>query len=122
MNGINPYVAGVAALPDASGTAKESATSTNQTSSSTEATQPTANVPSPQVGIATASNTDTVQLSQKAQIAQAMLNGASTQTTSPDPAITKIAQDIAAGIYRPPPKAIADALVRYETMFIRGKA
>lgn len=62
---------------------------------------------------------DAVSLSSNGRAAQLMAQGAS--SSSPNPALDQIAKDIASGIYRPPPKAVADALVRFEISFLKGK-
>jgi anti-sigma28 factor (negative regulator of flagellin synthesis) len=64
---------------------------------------------------------DSVELSDQAAAAAIMLSAAEdTGSSAADPALTRIAQDIADGIYKPPPAAIAEALVRYETRLLRG--
>lgn len=62
---------------------------------------------------------DAVSLSPNGRAAQLMAQAAT--TPSPDPALDQIAKDIASDIYRPPPKAIAEALVRFETALLKGK-
>jgi anti-sigma28 factor (negative regulator of flagellin synthesis) len=64
---------------------------------------------------------DSVELSDHAAAAATMLSAAEeTGSGGTDPALARIAQDIADGIYKPPPAAIAEALVRYETGLLRG--
>jgi hypothetical protein len=57
-----------------------------------------------------------VQLSEKGQIAQSLLDGAASAATSPNPAVPDIARQIAAGSYHPTSQAIAKAVIGYETM------
>jgi anti-sigma28 factor (negative regulator of flagellin synthesis) len=64
---------------------------------------------------------DSVELSDQADAAGTMLSAAQeTGSDAANPALARIAQDIADGIYRPPPAAIAEALVRYETRLLQG--
>ena len=61
-----------------------------------------------------------VSVSERAAAGQLLAKG----TVSPLPeaaaAIQEVARQIAAGIYKPPPAAVAKALVRYEARILKG--
>lgn len=66
-------------------------------------------------------DSDSVELSDQADAAATMLAGAQEAASGvANPALARIARDIANAIYEPPPAAIAEALVRYETRLLQG--
>lgn len=93
--------------------------------SSREASQQTV-APAAQTGPATqelpgTQATPAVSVSKRATAGQAMAKGASTAYPGySDATVQEVAQQIAAGIYKPPPEAVAKALVRYEARILKG--
>lgn len=61
-----------------------------------------------------------VQVSDKANAAKAMMRGAQKPAMSKE-SVQAWAKLIASGMYRPPPKSVAEALVRFESAFLSGK-
>jgi hypothetical protein len=70
---------------------------------------------------ASSGDSDSVELSDQVDAAASMLAGAQEAASgAANPALVRFAQDIANAIYKPPPAAIAEALVRYETRLLQG--
>jgi anti-sigma28 factor (negative regulator of flagellin synthesis) len=118
-NGINPYAAGLsgpASRPNAEPSGNAARAATDQSPAPVEGTQAVATSAATQPAASVAAGLDSVQLSEKGQIAQALLEGAAAAADEPPgAAVTSIARQIAAGTYRPSSQAIANALIEYET-------
>lgn len=65
---------------------------------------------------------DVAEISDNAKAATVMLAAAqeAKQNEASNPALEMFAQAIASGIYKPPPEAVAEALVRYESKLLGG--
>ena len=119
MNGIDPYAAGpanAASTPPANASGNSVRPSTDPATGAVADARIAPVSPSATNEGTSVAGSDSVQLSEKGQIAQSLLNGAASAATSPNPAVPDIARQIAAGLYHPTSQAIAEAMIGYETM------
>ena len=92
-------------------------TSAREASPQTEATAAT---PIQTLPPDTNSASPAVSVSERAAAGQLLAKGAASPLPEAEAAIQRVAQQIAAGIYKPPPEAVAKALVRYEARILKG--
>jgi anti-sigma28 factor (negative regulator of flagellin synthesis) len=119
VNGIDPYAVGLpnsASSPATKAPTNAGRPSTDASTGAVAATHTDPISSSATTNEVATAGSDSVQLSEKGQIAQSLLDGAASAATSPNPAVPDIARQIAAGSYHPTSQAIAEAMIGYETM------